>query len=531
MIDAAPPSELRVASAVQAALLDADSFGAAADGALRALGEGQGWDLAILWFVARGALEVRGSWVSGRQAARGFDPAAWIATAAVAPDACVPGSVRRSGRGCWIADVRHDPHFSRGQAAVAAGVDMGCWLPLDGDAGVVGVVEFLGCLPAAGADEFFHTFALLGSRIGRHLERRLAAERSLAGCERIRALVEGIRDHAIIMLGTDGRVTSWNSGAERIYGHGAATAIGAHISLFYRGEDSAAGRSLSELWQGPADGRFEAQGWHLRKGGQRFWANIVITPLVDAAALRIGFAMVTSDLTERRRLEEDLIQVNGRLRALASRANSATEEEKGRLSREIHDVLGQELTNLKMDTAWIARRVAEPATAENRAITLRLNGMSRQIDGCVHTIRRIATGLRPTLLDDLGLLAAIDWQVSEFQRHSGIPCAAALPDHDLPIAGACATELFRILQEVLTNIARHAHARKVSVTVLEEEHAVVMMVLDDGCGISAAEASDSRALGIHGMRERAALVGGAVEIRGAPGEGTRVTIRVPVTRG
>ena len=349
-----------------------------------------------------------------------------------------------------------------------------------------------------------------------------------ADAELYRFLLDGVLDYAIVMLEIDGRVRTWNLGAERVYGYTSEEMLGVHFFNLCTREDVAAGKPQAELRASLSHGRLEDEGWRIRKGGTAFWAHMVITPFSDSAPQPVGFAMVTSDLTERRKLEDDFAHANERLRALASHVNSATEREKGRLAREIHDVLGQELTGLKMDTAWITRRLGRTEPLELAAVLQRLREMTKQIEGCVQTVRRIATGLRPGVLDDLGLSAAIDWQVREFERRSGISTVLTLPEEDLAVDRERATALFRILQEVLTNVARHAEARTVNVVVSKEQEVLTLEVRDDGRGITDEEATSFRSLGILGIRERVASFGGVLEVSGDPDVGTRVAVRLAV---
>ena len=216
------------------------------------------------------------------------------------------------------------------------------------------------------------------------------------------------------------------------------------------------------------------------------------------------------------------------MRALAARHAEVAEQEKMRLSREIHDVLGQELTGLKLDLSWLARRVALVADPPRGPLLNRLATMASQIDGCVETVRRIATGLRPGVLDDLGLDAAIEWQAYEFQARAGIRVELSLPESELELDRDRATAIFRIFQELVTNVARHASATEVSVQLTPEAGWVVLEVSDNGRGITAAERSRPNALGLLGMRERALQFGGSVEIQGIEGHGTRAVVRIPV---
>ncbi|HYU16246.1 MAG TPA: PAS domain S-box protein [Candidatus Acidoferrum sp.] len=350
-----------------------------------------------------------------------------------------------------------------------------------------------------------------------------------ADAECYRVLVDGIADYAIFLVDGEGRIATWNAGAERITGHPADAAVGQHVSRVYLEEDVRARKPAAELHAAAAQGRFEADGWRRRRDGSRFWASTVVTALRDGAGGLLGFAVVARDDTERRLHEEALGAAQDRLRALAAHVDAAAEREKARLAREIHDVLGQELTGLKMDIAWIGRRLAaadrEPAGS---GIRDRLAAMGGQVDGCIQTIRRIATGLRPTLLDDLGLAAAIEWQAREFESRSGLTVEVSLPEDDLSVERERAAALFRILQELLTNVARHAAAHQVRVRLEQTERCLVLEVADDGRGIDQAERARSGSLGILGIRERVAAFGGTLELRGGPGRGTTAVVRVPV---
>jgi signal transduction histidine kinase len=213
------------------------------------------------------------------------------------------------------------------------------------------------------------------------------------------------------------------------------------------------------------------------------------------------------------------------LRALAARVETAREDERKRISREIHDQLGQQLTSVKLDIAWLARRC--PTAPETADVRERLAAISSLVDTTVTTVRRLATELRPGVLDDLGLEDALAWQASEFTRHSGIPVAVEAPDHGARIGDEHATTLFRCFQEILTNVARHANATSVAARLTREDDVIVLEVSDDGRGITPEEVAKMTSLGLVGMRERAILLDGTFRIEGAPGHGTTVTIRLP----
>jgi PAS domain S-box-containing protein len=341
-------------------------------------------------------------------------------------------------------------------------------------------------------------------------------------------LVNALTDHAVFRLDDKGRIASWSPGAEQMTGFAAGDVIGEPSSCLYPSEDMAAGKHAAVLHVAALHGKVQDDGWRLRKDGSRFWAEVVIAAIVDSSGTLVGYAEVARDGTERMHLEEDLADAHDRMRALAARHAEVAEQEKMRLSREIHDVLGQELAGLKLDLSWLARRSALVPDPLRQPLLQRLATMAAQIDGCVQTVRRIATGLRPGVLDDLGLDEAIEWQAHEFQARAGIRVELSLPESGLELDRDRATAIFRIFQELITNVGRHSGATGVSVQLTPEAGVVVLEVSDNGRGITADELAMPNALGLLGMRERAAQFGGSLEIKGTKGRGTRAIVRIPV---
>jgi signal transduction histidine kinase len=223
--------------------------------------------------------------------------------------------------------------------------------------------------------------------------------------------------------------------------------------------------------------------------------------------------------------ESELKEAYLQLRAVADNVQSAREEERTRIARELHDQLGQSLTALKLDLSMLNRRLLK----KDSALGAEVNAFTTQIDTMIKIVRRIATELRPGMLDDLGLAASIEWQAHDFQRRTGVRCAVSVPEHDPPLSTAQSAALFRIFQEALTNITRHAEAQHVNVTLETANDALTLRVQDDGRGIQDGEIAGTRSLGLRGMRERVALLAGTFDIRGLPGEGTTVTVRIPVS--
>jgi signal transduction histidine kinase len=213
------------------------------------------------------------------------------------------------------------------------------------------------------------------------------------------------------------------------------------------------------------------------------------------------------------------------LQALSARLQVLREEERTHMAREIHDELGQQLTSLKIDVAQLSKAIEREPPA---ALHSRTRALAELLDTMIQTVRRIATDLRPAVLDDFGLLAAIEWQVQEFRARTGIACRFNTNVSELALDAATATALFRTLQEALTNITRHARAAEVEVSLLREETGLLLQVRDNGLGISDRQRLGSGSLGLMGMRERMRQLSGEFTIDSVPGQGTTVTVRVPV---
>jgi len=235
-------------------------------------------------------------------------------------------------------------------------------------------------------------------------------------------------------------------------------------------------------------------------------------------------AVLTREIAERQKAEESLRASGESLRALTARLQSIREEEGARIAREIHDELGQALTGLKMDLTWLSRRM----TGDQKPLEQKIKSMSGLIDDTIRAVRRIASRLRPEALDQLGLVAAIGWQAKDFQMRTGIRCKVSLPADPLTLDPERSTAVFRIFQELLTNVARHANATKVEASLQTEGDTLVLTVQDNGRGIAEQETRGPKSLGLMGMRERALLLGGELNIEGSRTKGTRATVRVPL---
>jgi PAS domain S-box-containing protein len=341
---------------------------------------------------------------------------------------------------------------------------------------------------------------------------------------RTSAIIESSLD-GVITTDEDGIIAEFNGAAEQMFGYS---------------RDDVTGRRFADLLL-PADGRSawaEAIAEDVRTGGRE-----VIGKRREMMALRAGgvefpvelavvwipaasgetFTCFVRDLTEARRAREALTRSQAQLRALAGRVQAAREEERTRIARELHDELGQQLTAIRMDLGWLVRR-QEHATP---AVRERLEAMTQLVDTTFKMVRRLGTELRPGILDDLGLAAAIEWQAREFESRSGIEVAVDASAELRCLDAQLATAIFRIFQEILTNVGRHAGARHVTARLVERDGRVVFEVADDGRGIRPEEAANVDSLGLLGMRERAALLAGTFRIEARPEGGTLVTVELP----
>jgi signal transduction histidine kinase len=224
--------------------------------------------------------------------------------------------------------------------------------------------------------------------------------------------------------------------------------------------------------------------------------------------------------------EAERLRTHEELRNLSLYLETAREEERTRIAREIHDELGQALTALKMDLSWLRKRLGPEAGM----FEAKTDSMEKVIDDTITTVQRLSGELRPGILDDLGLAAAIEWQAGEFEKRTGILCRVQVSPENMTLDRERSTAVFRIFQEALTNVARHAHATKVAVSLEQEEARVNLTVVDNGRGITEKEMSSSKSFGLLGIRERVRFLGGDIVIEGRPKKGTTVRVAIPLDR-
>jgi signal transduction histidine kinase len=295
------------------------------------------------------------------------------------------------------------------------------------------------------------------------------------------------------------------------------------MDITYEGDREANRRLLNELLEGRRPS-FKMQKRYRCRDGSLIWASVHVSMLPGTQSIPRFCMAIVENVTELKRAQEELQYSFEHLRALTARLQGIREEERKSVAREIHDELGQALTAIKIDLVSLKRQFP-PDVEQQRKRTDSILGL---VDQTIQSVRRISTELRPGILDDLGLVAAVEWAAEEFEARTGTRCRLDLPGDDIEIDQERATAMFRIFQETLTNVARHANASEVGVRLAKENGDLTLEVHDNGRGIGEEQLTGGRSLGILGMRERVALLGGELGIIGAPQKGTTIRVRIPV---
>ena len=247
--------------------------------------------------------------------------------------------------------------------------------------------------------------------------------------------------------------------------------------------------------------------------------------LRDHRGFVTGHIGIQSDITDRHRAAEEVAQSREELRRLAAHLHTVREEERTRIARELHDELGQVLTGLKLDLSWLEHRLTRTSS---RDLGERAHDLMTRMDAVMVSVRRIITELRPSILDELGLADASEWQAQDFAARTGLRLRLEIREEATSIGEPVASTFFRTLQEALTNVMRHANARSVGVEFFNDAGVLTLRVIDDGVGIAEAKLQGRQSFGLLGLRERAAASGGTVTIGAGPRGGTTVELRVPL---
>jgi PAS domain S-box-containing protein len=277
------------------------------------------------------------------------------------------------------------------------------------------------------------------------------------------------------------------------------------------------------------------QDFRLRhKDGTYRWIESHASFVTEVDGRRVRLLGSHTDITERKQAEAALQEAYDQLQTVTRRLLEAQEAECQRIARELHDEFGQVLTGLKFDVAWLSNHLSRTnGSADRVAMMSKLTAMSQSVDGLIQSVRATASALRPSVLDDLGLVAAIEWLVSTIRERTGLPSELTIDPkiQERTIEPEVATTVFRSAQELLTNIMRHAQASAVSVQLTMTDRHLSLMVRDDGRGIRGQEWEEGRSLGLRGVHERVKLIGGSITIAGSPGAGTEVSLLLPIEKG
>jgi len=356
---------------------------------------------------------------------------------------------------------------------------------------------------------------------------RVRNERLLARSEaRLRGILDSAMD-AIITVDSRQHIVLFNRAAEDVFGCPRDQAIGAPLAWFiperFRHAHSGLVQRFGDIG---ASSRRMGGGQRivmgLRRNGEEFPLDASISHIVEEG--EHFFTVILRDVTERVQNEEALRESREEIRNLALAASAVREQEKSRIARELHDELGQALTALKIDVTWLR----EHLRGGPDSMLAKLTSMQVLLDGTVAAARRISSDLRPLMLDDLGLVAACEWLAHNFQQRTGTPCELVLGRGELDLRDPYATAVFRVMQESLTNVAKHAEASQVEATLERSGETVTLTVRDNGRGFDTSAPRKQGSYGMVGLRERAYLLGGDIHIESAPGQGTLVEMRIPV---
>ncbi len=317
-----------------------------------------------------------------------------------------------------------------------------------------------------------------------------------------------------------GRFIRWNTQFEEVSGYSSEEITQMHPTDFYAPEDRAyiADRIKGVFEKGVNDAEVP---FYTKDGKKVPYYFKAVRIMYEGKPCLLGNGI---DISESKKAESSLQDSYTQIRSLTEHLQRIREEERAHIAREIHDELGQQLTVLKMDVSWLARH----QDLQRPEIKEKLHSLTSLIDGTVNTVRRISSELRPSILDDLGLVAAIDWHLNQFETRSGIKTTLKEPVTDVVLSEDKKTGIFRIFQESLTNVARHAAAKTVTVDLSHSNGDIILKIIDDGKGFDKLRLGERRTLGILGMEERTTMMGGTYDIHSVPGKGTEVIVTIPV---
>jgi PAS domain S-box-containing protein len=343
-------------------------------------------------------------------------------------------------------------------------------------------------------------------------ELKRQAERLRESEERFRLLVEGVKDYAIYMLSAEGRVASWNAAAEHITGYNEGEIIGRHFSCFFPQEDAEHEKPGHKLRVVAREGRLEDEGWRIRKDGTRFWANVIITALRDENRALRGFVKITRDITARKHLERQLLEISDR--------------EQRRIGQDLHDDLCQQLTGIEFMSQSLEQNLAGKSAPEAAAAA----EIAKLVRAAISDTRDLARGLCPVMLEADGLMPALQQLADNTDKLFNVSCQLC-HDSSVRVAdNAVAIHVYRIAQEAVSNAIKHGRARQINVRLKGGSERVTLVIEDNGVGFGSPNARHT-GMGLQIMHYRAGMIAGHLMVDSQPGHGTRVTCMFPVAPG
>ena len=355
-------------------------------------------------------------------------------------------------------------------------------------------------------------------------ERKRAEEMLKESEEKFRQFFENEPAYCY-MISPEGVILDVNKSACMTLGYKKEELVGKGLKTIYAPESLRKMRASFAKWKKTGKLRDEEM-MIIAKDGKRRMVLLSAAAVKNKAGKILHTVSAQKDITERKQAEEEIKNSQLQLRNLTAHLQSVREEERTLIAREMHDELGQALTAMKMDLSWLDKRLPK----DQKPLLEKTKSMSKLVDATLQTVKKISTELRPGLLDDLGLTAAIEWQAEEFQTRTGIKCEITVDPEDIILDKDRSTAIFRIFQETLTNVARHAKATKVKVSLKEKAGKIELKVRDNGKGITEKQVSDPKSFGLIGIKERAYYLDGKVVIKGLQDKGTALTIRIPLPK-
>lgn len=515
---------LIVQHAVASAIAESTSLTEGATRILQAICQTLQCDLANLWNIERetGELQFVGSW-SSLAGTEQKHPVAGAHTG-------LSKKVMRTGDALWIPNLKRAARLTARPELLKWGFHSALAFPIRLGGEIIGIVEGFGKGERRVEDDVVDIVGGVGNQIGQFIERVRTESALRESEERYRTVAETASD-AIVTIDEDSTIVFANLAAGKIFGYDITDMVGMNVTELMPEELRERHRSGLRRFVESGEKRLSWRG--IEFSGLHKDGHEIPIEMSFGSTMKRGHHMFTGiirDVTERRQTEARLRASEEHLRQFSAKLQAVREEERTWIAREIHDEFGQSLTGMKMYLSSIQAKIAAGIPqGEHSPLLEKIASMSKLLDMTISSVQRVATELRPGVLDDLGIVAALEWQAEEFGRRTGVACEFVSNVDDVELDKDRSTAFFRIFQEALTNVARHSGATRVDAVFERHPDKLVLQIHDNGKGIVEGEAANTKSLGILGMKERTLLFGGDFTITGKKGKGTTVTIVAPLS--